>query len=135
LLSGRERAHKNVKDDEIGSEKSIGDGDESSPRHARDDGGEERIGHEHGHKHSCDHPGEIFDPALGADIVSDRADDVIAAEDNEIEKEPEPHRPHFIGAHIDCAVAQTREKRAHCYRGSCRIRNTEAATIPSPPTK
>ena len=81
--------HQDVKNDEVRHEKTVGDRDEPSPRHARDDGGEESIREQHRHQRAGVHPRQSFDAARGSDVVANRADDVITAKDDEVENESE----------------------------------------------
>ena len=101
LLPGWDRAHQNVKNDQIGDEESIGDRNESSPRHARDNGREEHVRDQHRHQCAGVHPRQFFDTSFRADIVADGANDIIAAENDEVEKEPEPQCAQLVGTHID----------------------------------
>src|SRR5215469_18247133 len=89
LLSRRYEAHQQKKNNEIRNEEAVGDGNKSSARHARDNCGEERISHEHRQQYNREHPPQVFG-IIGADIVADRPNHVIAGENNEKENEAEP---------------------------------------------
>ncbi len=56
LLLLRAGPHQDEKKRKIKNEKPIGQWDESSPRHARHDGGEHGVGDQHGHERGRKHP-------------------------------------------------------------------------------
>src|SRR5207237_7050536 len=81
----------------------VGDRNKFPARHAGNDGGKERVPEQHGRERGSEQPGKIF--ASGrADLVADRADDVITAEDEEVENESKPKRADFVRANIDNLV-------------------------------
>ena len=59
-------------------------------RHARDDGGEERVRDEHAEKRGRVHPGQIFHAAGRADFFANRPQNVVAGKNDEVENEGKP---------------------------------------------
>ncbi len=64
---------------------------EPAPWHAGHDRGEERVRDNHGEQNDREHPPQVFEVAR-ADVVANRADDVIPGEDDEEEYKAEPER-------------------------------------------
>ena len=105
-LGRRGCSHQQVEEDEIRHEKAVGDGNEFSPRHARDDGGEKCVGHEHGDQCAGEHPGQAFEATGRRDVIPNGANDIIAAQNDEVEKKGQPERPHFVRLDVDDFVKQ-----------------------------
>ena len=100
LLSRRHEAHEDEKDDEIKNEETVGDRDEPAPWHAGHDRREERVRDNHGEQNDREHPPQVFEVAR-ADVVANRADNVIPGEDDEEEHKAEPERADFVRLNVD----------------------------------
>ena len=109
ILCRRQGAHKQVENDQVHAEKSVGDGEKSPSRHPRDDGGEESVGDQHRDQRAGEHPREVFNPARRCDVIADRPDDVVAAENDEVEQAGKEERAYLVGADID-RLAQERDE-------------------------
>src|SRR6266850_6219828 len=95
LLSRRHEAHEDEKDNEIKNEETVGDRDEPAPWHAGNDRGEERVRDNHGEQNDREHPPQVF-VIIGADVIANRADNVIPGEDDEEEHKADPERERRI---------------------------------------
>ena len=104
LLSGREHTHEQVKDDEIRDEEAISDR-MNFRRYMRATSAE---------KSPFATSIVTSRPAGRADLVADGSDDVIAAEDSEIENETEPEGADFVWFNVDdFSAMRFIQKRCH----------------------
>ena len=103
----RHHAHEQEEDEKIGDGEAVGDREKLPARHARDDGGEERVGDQHADEREGVHPGQIFDAAARTDFFANRTENVIPGEDDEVENEGEPHSPELVRLHVDRALTQS----------------------------
>src|SRR4029077_18671171 len=93
-------SHRNEKEHEHDNEKSVSKRNECSPRHPRHSGREGRICDHHRHERRSEHPWQRFHAAR-ANAVPNWFGDVIAGQDQEMEKEREPERANFVGPYLN----------------------------------
>ena len=125
LCSVAQVVHRQIKDGEIQNEKTVNDRDELASRHTRDDGREGSVGDERNEQCASEHPPEILDAIVCADVIAHWFDDVVTAEDHEIENEPEPECANFIRL----SVNNLGEDAFHV-NDEARLSNVEAMTKP-----
>ena len=101
LCSVAEVAHRQIKDCEIQNEKMVSDRDETASRHTRDDGREGSVGDKRNEQCASEHPPEILDAVVRADVVAHRFDNIVTAQDHEIKDEPEPERANLVRPYIN----------------------------------
>src|SRR5438067_10759329 len=101
LCSAAQVVHRQIKDGEIQNEKMVNDRDESPSRHARDDGREGGVGDKRNEQCASEHPPEILDAVVCADVIAHWFDDVVTAQDHEIENEPEPECADLVRLYIN----------------------------------
>ena len=75
------------KTEKVRDGETVRDRNKSSARHARDDGGIKRVSDQHTDQRAGVHPWQIFNSAVGADLIADRPDNVITAENDKVEDE------------------------------------------------
>ena len=86
-----EEENKKVRDGET-----IRDRNKSSARHTRDDGGIKRVRDQHTDQRASVHPWQIFNAAVGADLIADWPDNVITAKNDKVEDKRQPERANFV---------------------------------------
>jgi hypothetical protein len=85
FLRGRHPAHEQEENKKVRDGETVRHRNKSSPRHTRDDGGIKRVRDQHTDQRAGVHPWQIFDAPVGADLIADWPDNVIAAEDDKVE--------------------------------------------------
>ena len=100
LLRGQ-GAHEEVKDDQVRDEKAVGDRKKFPARHLCHDGGEGGVGEQGDDERAGEEPRQILHPAGRGDVVPDRPDDVVAAEDDEIKEPGEAERADLVRPDVD----------------------------------
>src|SRR5207249_3386109 len=88
--------HRQIKDGEIQNEKMVNDRDELASRHTRYDGREGSVGDKRNEQCASEHPPEILDAVVRADVIPHWFDDVVTAEDEKIKNEPKPERADLV---------------------------------------
>src|SRR5205814_6808774 len=91
-----EEEHKKIRDGET-----VRDRDKPPPRHARDDSGIKRVRDQHADQRAGVHPRQIFNAAVCANLITDRPDHVIPAENDEVEYECHHHRADLVRFYIN----------------------------------
>ena len=77
------------------------DRNESAPRHTRDDCREGSVSDKRNEQCASEHPPEILDAVVRADVIAHWFDDVVTAEDEKIKNEAEPERPNFVCFYVN----------------------------------
>ena len=101
LCSVAQVVHRQIKDGEIQNEKTVNDRDELASRHTRYDGREGSVGDKRNEQCASEHPPEILDAVVRADVIAHWFDDIVTAQDHEIKNEPEPQRAQFVGFYVN----------------------------------
>src|SRR5206468_7219262 len=70
-------------------------------RHTRDDGREGSVGDKRNKQCASEHPPEILDAVVRADVIAHWFDDVVTAQDHEIKNEPEPECANLIRLYVN----------------------------------
>jgi hypothetical protein len=87
--------------EQVRDEEAVTDGEKFPARHARDGGGEGGVREQRHDQRAGEHPGEILDSPRRRDVVANRADDVVTAEDDEVEKARCQERPDLVRPDVD----------------------------------
>ena len=85
FLRCRHPTHEEEENKKVRDGETVRDRNKSSPRHARDDGGIKRVRDQHTDQRAGVHPWQIFNAPVGADLIADWPDNVIAAENDKVE--------------------------------------------------
>src|SRR6266481_7879684 len=101
LCSVAQVVHREIKDGEIQNEKTVNDRNESASRHTSDDGREGSVGDKRNEQCASEHPPEILDAVVRADVIAHWFDDVVTAQDHEIENKPEPECANLVRLYIN----------------------------------
>src|SRR6266568_1234814 len=101
FLRGWHRAHEEEEKKKIRDGETIRDRNKPPPRHARDNGGIERVRDQHADQRAGVHPRQIFNAAVGADLIADWPDDVITAENDKVENERTPERADLLRLYVN----------------------------------
>jgi hypothetical protein len=101
FLSGWHPTHEEEEKKKVRNGETIRDWDKLPPRHTRDDDRIERVRDQHADQRARVHPRQIFYAAVGADLIADRPDDVITAENDKIENERQQQGADLVRLHID----------------------------------
>src|SRR5436190_342036 len=101
LCSVAQVVHRQIKDGEIQNEKTVNNRDELASRHTSDDGREGSVGDKRNEQCASEHPPEILDAVVRADVIAHWFDDVVTAQDHEIENEPEPECADLVRLYIN----------------------------------
>ena len=92
----RRKNTKKVRDGET-----VRDRNKPPPRHARDDSGIKRVRDQHADQRAGVHPRQIFNAAVCADLIADRPDDVIPAENDKVENERQQQRVDLVRLYVN----------------------------------
>src|SRR6266436_4145215 len=101
LCSVAQVVHREIKDGEIQNEKTVNNRDELASRHTRDDGREGSVGDKRNEQCASEHPPEILNAVVRADVIAHWFDDVVTAQDHEIKNEPEPECANLVRLYIN----------------------------------
>ncbi len=101
FLRGWHRAHEEEEKKKIRDGETVGDRNKPPPRHARDDSGIKRVRDQHADQRAGVHPRQIFNAAVCANLITDRPDDVIAAENDKVENECQQQRVDLVRLYIN----------------------------------
>ena len=101
LCSVAQVVHRQIKDGEIQNEKTVNDRDELASRHTCHDGREGSVGDKRNEQCASEHPPEILDAVVRADVIAHWFDDIVTAEDEKIKNEPEPECAQFVGFYVN----------------------------------
>jgi hypothetical protein len=118
-------AHEEEEDEEIYDGETIRDRNKPPPRHARDDRGIKRVSDQHPGQCSGVHPRQIFNAAVGADLIADWPNNVIPAENDKVENERQEQRVKFVWPYVN----DFREESFHL-NDEARTSNDEGMTKP-----
>ncbi len=66
-----------------------------------DDGGIKRVRDQHADQRAGVHPRQIFNAAVCADLIANRPDDVIAAENDKVENERQQQRVDLVRLYVN----------------------------------
>ena len=113
-----EEEHKKVRDGET-----VRDRNKPPPRHTRDDGGIKPVSDQHTGQRAGVHPRQIFNAAVGADLIADWPDDVIPAENDKVENERQQQCVDLVRFYVN----NFREDSLHI-NDEARISNDEGMT-------
>ena len=101
LCSAAQVMHRQIKDGEIQNEKTVNDRDELASRHTRDDGREGSVGDKSNEQCASEHPPEILDAVVRADVIAHWFDDVVTAQNEKIKNEAQPERADFFRPNLN----------------------------------
>ncbi len=101
LCGVAEVVHRQIKDGEIQNEKTVNDRDELASRHTRYDGREGSVGDKRNEQCASEHPPEILDAVVRADVIAHWFDDIVTAQDHEIKNEPEPECANLVRLYVN----------------------------------
>ena len=101
FLCGWHPAHEEEEKKKVRDGETVGDRDKPPPRHARDDSGIKRVRDQHADQRAGVHPRQIFNAAVCANLITDRPDDVIAAENDKVENECQQQRVDLVRLYIN----------------------------------
>ena len=100
LFPWRRDAHEEKENDEINDEETVSNRDESPSRHPRHNRREECVGGNHGDQDYGEHPPKVLE-IVGADVIANRADDVVTGENDEEKNKAEPERAELIRLNVN----------------------------------
>ena len=101
LCSVAQVVHRQIKDGEIQNEKTVNNRDELASRHTSDDGREGSVGDKRNEQCASEHPPEILDAVVRADVIAHWFDDIVTAQDHEIKNEPEPECANLVRLYVN----------------------------------
>src|SRR5204863_4672692 len=123
FLCGWHPAHEEEEKKKVRDGETVGDRDKPPPRHARDDSGIKCVRDQHADQRAGIHPREIFNAAVCANLITDRPDDVIAAENDKVENECQQQRVDLVRLYINDF-----RKNAFHVNDEARVSNDEGMT-------
>src|SRR5439155_1201900 len=100
LLSRRRELHQHEENNQVQDEKAVGNRNKSTPRHPRDDGGEDRVCEDHRDENNGEHPPQVFEIS-GTDVIANWPDHIVTSENDEKENETEPERADFLRFYVN----------------------------------
>ena len=101
FLRGWHPAHEEKEHEEVRDGETVRDRNKPPPRHARHDGGIKRVRDQHADQRAGVHPRQIFNAAVCANLITDRPDDVIPAENDKVENERQQQRVDLVRLYVN----------------------------------
>src|SRR5437762_6323328 len=101
LCSVAQIAHRQIKDGEIENKKTVSNREEMESRHTSDDGREGSVGDKRNEQCASEHPPEILDAVVRANVITYWFDDVVTAKDHEIKDEAQPQRANLVRLYVN----------------------------------
>ena len=121
--------HEKEENKKVRNGETVRDRNKSSPRHTRDDDGIKRVSDQHTDQRAGVHPRQIFNAAVGADLIADWPDNVITAENDKVEDKCQPECANLVRLYVNDFGEDVFSCCSRGPVGPRRARRTATATI------